>query len=509
MTAKRRIMTRISGLLGGTRRMALIGVGGFAAAGLLLSLMTQILISRVFGTSPELDGYWIAYSWILLATFYVTPFREALTPIFFSKMSTDVQAASDYLANALGWVLSGLAVSLLVIMVIAGFLVFHPNGFESYAHVALPLMCLAPAILTASLADILTSLVSCCNRPIFQQGTRLWATGAMFLTILLLGRELGVLSIALGFVIGQLLLVIVQWHFLSRQGICPRFRRPTGLDRGFVVLGGAFLFVSLGAQLYGVIEKLAFANMQSGLVSAFQYAVTLSNGFFSLFGAVSAVALFPSFLVSGAKCDHQDMAQLLSKACHWLIFLTAGVSTATCFFSDEIVHLLFLRGQFSAESAVLTANALQLAVFTTIPLSLMALFSRALLSLQHESGLGFALIGGVIVLTGIADIAVALFFGSKTILMAHWLLSNLVGMVMSYTWVLKQLGRDNLPLRQILKPVLLVAPCAAFSGWLGKQGAGYFDHPIAILAVGGSLFLIAYAVTCRLSGALPTIGNRT
>ena len=202
------------------------------------------------------------------------------------------------------------------------------------------------------------------------------------------------------------------------------------------------------------------------------------------------------------------MAQLLSKACHWLIFLTAGVSTATCVFSDQIVHILFYRGQFSAQSASLTTHALQLAVFTTIPLSLMALFSRALLSLQHESGLGFALIGGVIALTGLGDIAIALFIGSKTILMAHWLLSNLVGMAVSFAWLLKQLGPDSLPLRHMLRPVLLIGLCAALSGWISMIGAEYFEMPMVVLTVGGTIFFIAYILTCHLCGALPTLGNR-
>ena len=496
---------RLRGILGGGKRAALLGVGGLSALGLALSLLTQIVTSGVFGTSGELDGYWIAYSWVMLATFYVAPFREALTPAVFSRLSQDVESASKYLAAALGWLGLALAISLSAVVAVAFGVMNSAWGQSHYAHVALPLLYLAPAVIIASMAEVLNSLLSCFNRPMLQQGVRSWALGIMLITILALVKVLGVQAIAIGFVVGQTMMLVIQWRRLTQLGLRPHFAWPTMLDRSFVVLGGVLVFVYLAAQAYGVFEKLAFAHMQIGLVSAYQYAVTLTNGFITLFGAVTGTALFPSLLQSGAKGNHGEMAQLLAKACHWQIFLTAGVCTATWVLAPEIVHIIFVRGNFSAQSASMTAQALRMAVFTTIPISLTVLLGRVLLSLRHEKGMGFALVGGITAMVGMLVIAVALVIDSKTLLMAHWLLSNLAGACVSMFWVLKQLGADGLLVLRKLRPTLLIAVSALASGWLSQLVIGYFSGAFVVVLVGGSIFVSSYGILCFVSGAFPKL----
>ena len=496
------VLLRLRGMLGG-RRSALLGVGGLSVLGLMLSMLTQITISSYLGTSVELDAYWIAFSWIGLASFFVTPMREALTPLVFAHLEPDPSLAMEYLGKGLGLMLICLIVAFAAILGVAVYLYGGDPVTSAYARVALPLACLAPAVLVYSLAETLNTLLPCYNRPVLQQGMRLWGNATVLLTIVLCVKTLGVLAIALGFVLGQSLMLLMQWRTLAALGMRVHFRWPSALDRGFVVTSGALIVSYLVSQSYGVVEKLAFAHMQDGLVSAYQYATTLLNGLVTLFGAVTATALFPSLLRSGAKGNVDEMADLLGRASHWLIFLTVGVCSATWILSPQIVEIIFMRGHFRADSAALTVTALQMVIFATVPMVLMALLWRALLSLPQSKGIGMAASGLAVSLTGVVVVSVALQLHSRTVLLAAAVISNSIGVGVSLFWVLKNTGPAGRRLLHNLLRAAVVGICALPSGWGGQWVADQFDGAELKILTGGTAFATGYLVLCFLTKALP------
>ena len=492
------LLVRLRGLMGGGRRGALLGVGGLSCLGLLLSLATQMTISAFLGTSVELDAYWIAFAWLNFIIFFVTPLREALTPLVFAKLESDHDHAMDSLANGLGLIVLGLAGATLVTLVIVLVLSLNPHVPPAYARAAMPMLWLVPAIFLYALAETLNSLLSCYGRPVLQQGVRLGWNVTMLAVIVLLVQWLGVMSIALGFVLGQAVMVGLQWRILTRLGMRLQVRWPRQLDRGFLVTGGSLIVSYFLTQSYGVVEKLAFAHMQDGLVSAYQYALTLLNGLVTLFGAVSATALFPSLLQSGAKGALDEMGALLGRAIHWLLFLTVWLCGGTWVLAPQIVQIMFMRGHFSAESADLTTFCLRMVIFVTVPMSVMALLWRALLALPRGRAVGMAVSTAMVAVTGMLMLGLATWVNDRTLLLSQALVANLAGIAVCLFWVRR--GGVRMPgLRRVLLVLLWVVPAA----WMGLQAGQMLTHPLLVILVGGAVFTVCYGGLCYVSHVFP------
>src|SRR5438445_12692287 len=93
------------------------GVATLASVGFVLSLVNQLLFSYYFGTSAELDAYWLAISIIQFATFYMGPAREAIVPEFSKRIIANPDQGRAYFSTAINLIalpLVGSAASLLL-----------------------------------------------------------------------------------------------------------------------------------------------------------------------------------------------------------------------------------------------------------------------------------------------------------------------------------------------------------------------------------------------------------
>ena len=503
MKSRSSILTSCMNIVGRGRGKALVSVGGLSILGLMLSMLTQITISSYLGTSVELDAYWIAFSWIGLASFFVTPMREALTPLVFARLEDNHPQAMEYLGKGLGLMMICLALTCAITVGIAAYLYVFNSPETPNGRVALPLAFLAPAVIVYSLSETLNSLLPCYNRPIIQQGMRLWGNTTMLLTILLLVKLLGVLAIALGFVFGQTVMLVMQWRTLVRFGMDIHFRWPSGLDRDFILTSGVLIVSYLVAQSYGFVEKLAFAHMQDGLVSAYLYASTLLNGLVTLFGAVTATVLFPSLLQSASKKDYVEMARLLGRAGHWLIFLTVGCCSASWILAPQIIQIIFMRGHFHADSVALTVTAFHMVIFATVPMVMMAVLWRALMAMPQGKGVGMATSSLGVSIAGAIVISIALQINNRTLLLSSAVIANSIGAGISLIWVLKNLGASGRGLQGKLLRALTVGGAAIPAAWVGQYVADQFSSAEVKIGCAGFAFAILYVVLCFCIGGLP------
>ena len=114
----------------------------------------------------------------------------------------------------------------------------------------------------------------------------------------------------------------------------------------------AFLSIATGvAAAAALIDQVFLARLETGALTRFNYAFKVNALLISLFGTSFAAVVYPYLSDLAAARDIAGLRQLAMKLAAIVLPITAVVSCAVYVFSYPIVELLFVRGNFTAESA--------------------------------------------------------------------------------------------------------------------------------------------------------------
>jgi peptidoglycan biosynthesis protein MviN/MurJ (putative lipid II flippase) len=99
-----------------------------------------------------------------------------------------------------------------------------------------------------------------------------------------------------------------------------------------------------------------------------------------------------------------------------------------------MVNAIFLRGNFNAVSLHQTVIALRMTVFAAIPIALVTVALRALMSQGRSNQV--AIVGIVMAVVGIGVLYVAHMLGSLRLAQLHWMIANTSGSLLAWTWLI-------------------------------------------------------------------------
>jgi len=486
---------------------ALAGVTGLSALALLLSLGTQIEISKHLGTSAALDGYLLAYTIVMFTTFYVAPVREALAPVFFDYLQKSPQQAQRFLAPLLGWMIIGLSLSVLAALAIAFLLGrgWIPVTAPARRYALDVIVWLIPAVFLSGFSEILNGLFACYDRPVLQQASRVILPAAMLAAIVLLIDGYGVRALVAGVVAGQAAMLVAQWMLLAKFGLRVRIGWHARLESRLLTMVSALALTYLAAQLYALIERLALSSTAAGLLAAFNYGVVLTNVAVAMLGLTITNTIYPRLLAAANAEDRAATGRLVSIALQWLMFLSLGLALLGFIFAPEVVELVFARGRFDAASIAITTATLRAAVFSCAPIGVQLLIGRLLIAAHRSRALGAT--GAAVAITGIATIMLAMALKSRELLIAHWLIANLVGAIVALTLVRRFLAEAAGDLAPALGSVLrqtAVAGALCCLAWRLPLWSGHISTWPTLL-LGTPLVLVIYVLACWAVRAIPPI----
>lgn len=450
-----------------TLRRSFAWTGGLSSIGFLASFASLVIISYHFGASAELDAYWAAFALMNLLAFPLGPLREALVPEFHRRLQGDRGAASAYFSRAMTLILLVAAIGTL-----AGWLLAEPltalavSGKQPQVRTLAvnQLYWLAPAVLLLAVSETLNAILAAYHRVILQTFARLLGVAS---SLVVLGMFAGILHshvLPLAFISAQVTITLVQTTALRRHGLCFRFAWPSALGERFLAVSGALFFSYAASQGYAVFEKHTLTSFAAGMVSSFQYAVSLTNVLITLVGVTLANVLWPRFMEHAAVEDRGRLYSEVSVVSRF-VFLTIGwLCALTWLNATALIELIYARGAFDAAAVSRTANALQMAVFAALPISVSMIMGRALISLGAARSV--VVTGVTIALVGVITLAMARLLGSPVLALSHWLLANLAGLA--------------------IQALLLARACGGGEGRLGGA-AWWLARWVAILALAGGV----------------------
>jgi putative peptidoglycan lipid II flippase len=342
---------------------------GFLASR-LLGLLRTVVIANQYGTSPELDAYFVAFRVpdLIFQLLAGAAMGAAFIPTF-------ARAIADK-GDSEGWRLASTVLNL----VFAATLVFALLGLL-LAPILVPLT--APGLgEDTGQQDELTSLAVDLTR-IMMISPVLFAISGMFMAILnarqhflapaiaplfynlaiivgaLISDDVKVLAASV--VVGALLHLIVQVPALRLVGMVwqPLWDWTDRYVRDVLRLMGPRV-VGLAAFHLNFVIATFFASTQGpGAISAVNYAWLVVMMPLGLFGMAISTAVFPRMAEQAAR-DEDELRTTTSTSLRLILYFTIPASVGLFILARPVTSFLLESGAFDSESLSLVAGALAL-----------------------------------------------------------------------------------------------------------------------------------------------------
>ncbi len=333
----------------------------------LLGLVSQVLITRTFGTSAEIDAF-TAGNRITELIFNLMAggaLASAFVPTFTSFLTRNQAQRAWRLASSIASLLFvGLGVVCALAWIAAPWLVQNilARGFDGPQQLLtvslLRVMLISPVIF--SLSGLVMGILNGYHRfflPAIASGC--YRLG-LIIGVLFLSPQMGIFGLAWGVVIGSCLHLVVQLPGLFSLG--GRFFRGFGLGIPEVRQVGRLMAPRLlgqaVVQVNFLVSTILAAGMPEGSLSAIWFAFMLMLMPQTIIAKAVGVASLPTFSAQVARGEMDAFKNTFGKTLRGVLFLSLPASIGLILLRRPIVAMLFERGFFTAESTELVAWAL-------------------------------------------------------------------------------------------------------------------------------------------------------
>lgn len=423
-----------------------------------------MLVAFHFGTSKELDSYWLALAVVTALSFYVHPLRESLIAVVFRSVKTHPDRASEVLTAGVVLLLMMSTVAALVLVVGARFELLAKVTTADPAFISL-LMTFLPFVFLFALAETFNAVLLSLDLAIHQAVARLLSAPVAVACLGVLGGVIGIYALVLSLLIGQAIVLLVSWHALHARGLRWRYAGLKPLrDRPYLYMFGSLLLNGLLAQTYVFFERSTMSELQPGALSAYQYATLLVNVMISLFAVPLSSLLWPRFLERERQGDRSGMLTLAWGVGSPVFFFLLALSAFTWCKAPEVVSLVFQRGNFGAVSHQQTVEALRLTIFAAVPIAVVTLAFRALMS-QSLSG-QVAIVGASIAVVGLTILGIARVVHSLQIAQAHWLVANTFGATLAWFLLVRSSTAHTQQIWRMIRSAILSLAIVVLPLWI-------------------------------------------
>ncbi len=345
---------------------------GVVMVGFVLSAVTglaiQILISRAFGTSPELDAY-IAGNRLPEILFALIG-GGALASAYLPTLSTFITREDDRGA----WRLTSSIVNLLIVILgllsvlawlVAPWMVRNvlAPGFDSVDQIALTvrllrIMLLSPVIFGVS--GLMMATLNAHQHFLFPALAPASYRMGQIIALLVLVSRFGVVGLAWGAVLGAFLHLAVQVPMFLK--LRPQLSLELGLAVPEVRQVGRLMAPRLlgvaVVQLNFLVNTIIASGQPEGSLAALMFAWQLMYMPQAVIAQAIAIAALPTFSAQVARGEFDALRSTLATTVRGVVFLSLPASLGLILLRKPIVALLFERGFFTAESTSMVAWAL-------------------------------------------------------------------------------------------------------------------------------------------------------
>jgi putative peptidoglycan lipid II flippase len=335
--------------------MLLTKFGGF---------VREVLLGQEFGTSFETDAYIIALSIpTLIFSTILAAISTSYIPVYtkIKKVEGPTQA-SNFTGNLLLIILQ-LSIFFLVIGEFAapGLVKLLGSGLSEEAielSIFLTRISLIMMI-TLGIISLLTAYLQAENEFIVPAFINIPII-LIVVMALLIANLIGITGIMLANILGSIIQIFILAYFIKRKDLKIRLNlnfKDHNIKK-ILILTGPVLIGTGAQQINLIVDKILAGSQGEGIISALTFGSKVNELFFGLVSVTIATFIFPKLARLVTDNSMGEFNILLKNSLNIVSIIVFPIVFIVLSYSDEIVYLLFERGEFSSNSTSLTAEAL-------------------------------------------------------------------------------------------------------------------------------------------------------
>jgi len=352
-----------------------------------LQLVSQIVVTRIFGASLDLDVFLasVAIPSILVTVIYGT-FNDAFLPLFGEKKSKDPENADQFFFSHLLTLLLGSLVLGMVLMASSEYiaeLLYGSRGSVFVKDVGFQMRFLFMSIPLAVVSSLLGTYMYAAKK--FSRFPIAQAIGSLLSLIIIftLAETLGAWALVIGFVanIGFQIIVVIPKNLFSASfqfaNVLPFLYAMTPLIIGsFALRSDTLILRSYGSQMPE--GSLVYLNLISRIFSIATGVITIGI----------QVLLLPHLVEYLAEKKYKKAIEYVNKAKILGLFVTIGVIISIALFAPFIIKLLFVGGEFTLSDADKTSAMIPFFILPALAWGTNNIFFQPLIALKKQVQLG-------------------------------------------------------------------------------------------------------------------------
>ena len=347
----------------------------------IISFVRESVFAYYYGTNVEADIYVIA-SQIPVTLFAVisSAVNTIMLPLYIEKKETQgILKAQSFLKSSI-CIFTVFSVIFVIFAELAAEMLvslFAP-GFEGEVKdtIVLYIRILLPTTIWTLTINILTACFNSSNNFSYPVTASMIQNIAIIVSMLAIARALGVMAAVLGTVIG----IVLNFIFLAipyKEILFASIDLKetwSDLKRILCKIGPVTLGVGV-AEINQVIDRALASGMDTGSITALNYANKLSVAFSALILSGIATVSFKKFSEFYAKKNFEQYDRTLTNYVVLLVSILLPITIGAILFRKELIAVVFGRGAFDIDSIVRTAE-----IFTYSALGIVFIAVRDVLS---------------------------------------------------------------------------------------------------------------------------------
>lgn len=357
----------------------------------VLGLVRDMVLMSVFGAGGLMDAFLVAFKIpnFLRRLFAEGAFSQAFVPILTEYKQTkdlpSVKLLISKVSGVLGLVLLVLTVAVIALSpyVIA---LFAPGFDAQKANTASTLLKITfPYLFFISMTAFYGSILQSHNR------FGLPAFAPVLLNVCMIGAALvahalkvPIMALAYAVALAGLLQLLILLPDLKKLGllVMPRLGfQDEGVKRILKLMLPAIFGVSV-TQINLLLNTVLASLMDTGSVSWLYAAERLSELPLGLIGVAIGTVILPSLSKSQANLDAQSFKKTLDWAARLILLVGLPAMSAMLVLAPILMNTLFVRGEFDADDAKMSAFALQCMSGGILGFMLIKIFAPAFFARQ-------------------------------------------------------------------------------------------------------------------------------
>lgn len=331
-----------------------------------LGLIRDIVFAGLYGTSFEADAYFAATRIptqlvdIILSSAIVSIFVPVFSEVMHKKGKDEANAFANNFINIVAVIST--VISILGILFAPQIVKLLAGGFDSLTfNLTVELIKITfPMVIFTSVAFSFVGFLQSYgefNVPAMISGI----SNIFVIAFLLIFRDkFGIQGVTICMTIAWLLQVLVQLPFAKKYGYNFKLKinfKDENIKK-VLLLALPIIISTAVLPINNLVSTRIASGMQDGAVSALEYSYKLYLVISGVFTYAIGNIIFPELSRANTENDDNAVVELIHKALRIMSYLLIPLTFGIIIYRKDIIETIYARGEFGAESVLMTAGAL-------------------------------------------------------------------------------------------------------------------------------------------------------